>query len=51
MHCRGLRLVRLVLQGALRERIVHSGAQHRETGIFHNNLGVALFGLGRHDDA
>ena len=40
-----------LLQGALRERIVHSGAQHRETGIFHNNLGVALFGLGRHDDA
>ena len=40
-----------LLQDARRDRIAHSGAQHRETGIFHNNLGVALFGLGRHDDA
>lgn len=40
-----------LLQAALRERIAHSGAHHRETGVFHNNIGVALFGLGRQDEA
>lgn len=40
-----------VLREGLAARIAHSGASHRETGVFHNNLGVALFGLGRHEEA
>ncbi len=40
-----------LLREGLQRRIALSGAMHRETGIFHNNLGVALFGIGRMDDA
>ncbi|MFY2763978.1 protein kinase domain-containing protein [Arenimonas sp. MALMAid1274] len=40
-----------LLREGLQRRIALSGAQHRETGIFHNNLGVALFGAGRMDEA
>ena len=40
-----------LLREGLQRRIALSGAQHRETGIFHNNLGVALFGVGRMDEA
>lgn len=40
-----------LLHAALAERIAISGERHRETGVFRNNLGVALFGLGRLDEA
>lgn len=36
-----------LLQGALARRIELSGPHHRETGIFHNNLGVARFSNGQ----
>lgn len=36
-----------LLQSALARRIELSGPQHRETGIFHNNLGVARFSNGQ----
>lgn len=40
-----------LLEQGLADRIALSGPLHRETGIFHNNLGVALFGLGELDRA
>jgi non-specific serine/threonine protein kinase/serine/threonine-protein kinase len=40
-----------LLQRGLAQRIALDGAHGRETGVFHNNLGVALFGLGRLDEA
>jgi len=40
-----------LLRKSLGERIAISGEHHRETGVFRNNLGVALFGLGRLDEA
>lgn len=40
-----------LLQGALARRIELSGQYHRETGIFHNNLGVARFSDGQIDAA
>ncbi|KFN49483.1 serine/threonine-protein kinase [Arenimonas composti] len=40
-----------LLRAALAERIAISGAGHPETGVFHNNLGVALFRAGRLDEA
>lgn len=40
-----------LLQRGLAQRIGLDGAYGRETGVFHNNLGVALFGLGRLDEA
>ncbi|WP_313915006.1 serine/threonine-protein kinase [Tahibacter sp.] len=40
-----------LLQDALARRIELSGPQHRETGIFHNNLGVARFSNGQIDPA
>ena len=40
-----------LLRDGLIERIALSGAHHRETGVFHNNIGVALFGQGRLDEA
>ena len=40
-----------LLEQALAERIALSGEQHRETGVFHNHLGVALFGQGELDRA
>jgi non-specific serine/threonine protein kinase/serine/threonine-protein kinase len=36
-----------LLQDALTRRIELSGPHHRETGIFHNNLGVARFSNGQ----
>lgn len=40
-----------LLQAALPRRIALSGPAHRETGVFHNNLGVALAAVGRYDEA
>lgn len=40
-----------LLQRGLAQRIALDGVYGRETGVFHNNLGVALFGLGRLDEA
>jgi non-specific serine/threonine protein kinase/serine/threonine-protein kinase len=40
-----------LLRRALAEQVARHGAHDRETGVFQNNLGVALFGLGRHDEA
>ncbi len=40
-----------LLREALPRRIAISGAHHRETGVFHNNLGVALFAAGDLDGA
>ncbi|MEG3048629.1 MAG: serine/threonine-protein kinase [Thermomonas sp.] len=40
-----------LLQRGLAQRIALDGVHGRETGVFHNNLGVALFGLGRLDEA
>lgn len=40
-----------LLQDALARRIAMSGPHHRETGIFHNNLGVARFSDGQTDAA
>lgn len=36
-----------LLQDALARRIELSGPHHRETGVFHNNLGVARFASGQ----
>ncbi len=35
-----------LLRAALARRVALSGAHHRETGVFHNNLGVSLFAAG-----
>lgn len=35
-----------LLESALARRIAISGQAHRETGVFHNNLGVAFFSAG-----
>ena len=40
-----------LLQAGLAERIALNGLHDRETGVFRNNLGVALFGLGRGEEA
>lgn len=40
-----------LLRTALRERIEISGPLHRETGVFHNNLGVQYFAMGQFDPA
>ena len=40
-----------VLQRGLAQRIALNGVHDRETGVFQNNLGVALFGLGRLDES
>ena len=40
-----------LLQRGLAQRIALNGVHDRETGVFQNNLGVALFGLGRLDEA
>ena len=40
-----------LLRQGLAERIALNGPRDRETGVFNNNLGVALFGIGQHDDA
>lgn len=40
-----------LLQEALVRRIELSGPHHRETGIFHNNLGVARFSNGQSESA
>lgn len=40
-----------LLRKGLAERIGMNGAEDRETGVFQNNLGVALFGMGQLDDA
>jgi non-specific serine/threonine protein kinase/serine/threonine-protein kinase len=40
-----------LLQDTLPQRIAISGANHRETGIFHNDLGVMLVAAGRPDEA
>ena len=40
-----------LLRQGLEERIEHNGPHDRETGVFRNNLGVALFGMGRLDEA
>ncbi len=40
-----------LLQQGLSERIALNGLHDRETGVFRNNLGVALFGIGRADEA
>lgn len=40
-----------LLQTARAQRIALSGPQHRETGIFHNNIGVALFSDGEFERA
>jgi len=40
-----------LLQRGLAQRIALDGVHGRETGVFQNNLGVALFGLGRLDEA
>ncbi len=40
-----------LLQEALARRIELSGPHHRETGIFHNNLGVARYSNGQIDAA
>lgn len=42
--------VELLRQG-LAERIALNGPDDHETGVFQNNLGVALFGLGNGDEA
>lgn len=42
--------VKLLRQG-LAERIALNGPDDHETGVFQNNLGVALFGLGLGDEA
>lgn len=39
------------LQTALPERIALSGKWHRDTGVLVNNLGIALYHLGRSDEA
>ncbi len=40
-----------LLRESLSERIALSGESNRETGVLQNNLGVMLFGSGRHDEA
>ncbi|MBN8552046.1 MAG: serine/threonine protein kinase [Caulobacterales bacterium] len=40
-----------LLQGSLPQRIAISGANHRETGIVHNDLGVMLVAAGRPEEA
>ena len=40
-----------LLQRGLAQRIALNGVHDRETGVFQNNLGVALFGLGRLEEA
>ena len=40
-----------LLRRGLAQRVALDGVHGRETGVFHNNLGVALFGLGRLDEA
>ena len=40
-----------LLRRGLAQRIALNGVHDRETGVFQNNLGVALFGLGRLDEA
>ncbi|HNV78680.1 MAG TPA: tetratricopeptide repeat protein, partial [Thermomonas sp.] len=40
-----------LLQRGLAQRIALDGVHGRETGVFQNNLGVALFGLGRLDES
>ena len=40
-----------LLQSALLERIELDGPLHRETGVFHNNLGVQHFAMGRYEPA
>ena len=40
-----------LLRRGLAERIAFSGPDDHETGVFQNNLGVALFGLGHGDEA
>lgn len=40
-----------LLQAARERRVALSGPHHRETGVFHNNLGVALFSAGDFDRA
>lgn len=40
-----------LLESALDKRIALSGAEHREVGIFHNNLGVMFFSASRYDEA
>ena len=40
-----------LLQRGLAQRIALNGVHDRETGVFQNNLGVALFGLGRLDES
>jgi len=40
-----------LLQDALPQRIAISGANHRETGVVHNDLGVMLVAAGRPEEA
>ena len=40
-----------LLRLGLAERISLNGPEDHETGVFQNNLGVALFGLGHGDEA
>ncbi len=40
-----------LLQAALPQRIAISGAGHRQTGVFHNDLGVMLVAAGRPEEA
>ncbi len=40
-----------LLQDTLPQRIAISGADHRETGVFHNDIGVMLVAAGRPDEA
>ncbi|MCQ4163910.1 protein kinase domain-containing protein [Tahibacter harae] len=40
-----------LLQAALARRVELSGPHHRETGVFHNNLGVARFASGQTEAA
>ena len=40
-----------LLQAHLPERVRLSGAHHRHTGVFHNDLGVMLTAAGRRDEA
>ncbi len=40
-----------LLRKARDRRLAISGDAHRDTGIFHNNLGVALFGIGELEQA
>ncbi len=40
-----------LLRGNLPIRVALSGPMHRETGVYHNDLGVMLTAAGRHDEA